>query len=755
MPDPRGEELSATALRWLQFLVRTLNFQPSFVSGATSASGTTGGGRSHVVSYGMESDGENESASRQPGEWIPAFKEQLIRGNRNAFYQIMYFVFSKFDDHKKREYLARFLMPLEIPEEMQSDEEIRLLVEQYRELQEEFKEVHRVVDRNRQTKVSPAELRAKIQQFEKDKDQLEHRLRRLKDKVEGEYLRGEATEADRRKQQSILEAARSLRLEYDEEMKLQMSFREQERRIAHAEEAHRLALISFRDISELTQAHDGGGLDIQGLISHIEGANREKLRRVRTLIPSEIERTQKVLKTLEQIENDPPNVATLESQVRMLEEECHRKEQSRETTTVSVPTDDDSKRDEKIVMFQKQLRIVQQKRKELEDERERGLRELEAVKRRGKQQQQQQQQQPKPVIGGSGGDAEEEVVDDDDVDGMGDGVGHKKSHVGKGDDESDVSAKAEKLALAMTKEEFHRLAQSIRSKNTTYKRLKSQLGEYQAELDTLRRTESIVQERLAHVKAKVRSLASERGVDGFQETQESIEEVSAEKGAVDMEKGKTLEEISKLVTEINETVQQKKNELAPEIVKLRALRDEHKRVEAKHEEMRDTFQSVMTGLESELAMAEQDVIALREDCRRQETLYHLIQTQTRVLEILQKRVNDEKRHLSSRSGETGEKVRLSEAFAAYEDAFQDRLTQLQAMSRDLQEKQKYIKENQEPLLRQRKYFRSLKKILEAKEKALDVSLEEMGHSTRAPRGGPMDLVDMAQAAISGVDRLVL
>jgi intraflagellar transport protein 81 len=46
------------------------------------------------------------------------------------------------EHHKKRAYLAKYLVPLDIPEEYAGDPEIKKLNEQYRELQAEFQVTH-------------------------------------------------------------------------------------------------------------------------------------------------------------------------------------------------------------------------------------------------------------------------------------------------------------------------------------------------------------------------------------------------------------------------------------------------------------------------------------------------------------------------------------------------------------------------------------------------------------------------------------
>ena len=59
-----------------------------------------------------------------------------------------------------------------------------------------------------------------------------------------------------------------------------------------------------------------------------------------------------------------------------------------------------------------------------------------------------------------------------------------------------------------------------------------------------------------------------KGVAGYSETQERLEQVSEKTSTLNDAKGKTLEEISRIVTDINHKLKEKKNKLAPQIKEL-------------------------------------------------------------------------------------------------------------------------------------------------------------------------------------------
>ena len=61
-------------------------------------------------------------------------------------------------------------------------------------------------------------------------------------------------------------------------------------------------------------------------------------------------------------------------------------------------------------------------------------------------------------------------------------------------------------------------------------------------------------------------------MSGYLDAQDKLEQVSAAKSEIDEAKGKTLEEISSMVEQLNAKISAKKTFLAPMIKDLRALR---------------------------------------------------------------------------------------------------------------------------------------------------------------------------------------
>lgn len=75
-------------------------------------------------------------------EFSTDWENGLLNGDKKIIYPIYYFLLKNLNALKKRAYLAKFLVPLDIPEEFAGDPELKKLNEQMKELQAEFQIVH-------------------------------------------------------------------------------------------------------------------------------------------------------------------------------------------------------------------------------------------------------------------------------------------------------------------------------------------------------------------------------------------------------------------------------------------------------------------------------------------------------------------------------------------------------------------------------------------------------------------------------------
>ncbi|GIL46395.1 hypothetical protein Vafri_3392 [Volvox africanus] len=125
-----------------------------------------------------------------------------------------------------------------------------------------------------------------------------------------------------------------------------------------------------------------------------------------------------------------------------------------------------------------------------------------------------------------------------------------------------------------SEEEWRNKYESMKNKLPIYKKMKKELGDLEAEVFVLAHTEELLAAQEQAMVEKVKKIEKQQGISGFTDVAQHLEKVSEAKSQMDEEKGMTLIEISRTVEEINNAINQRKQQLAPQIKKLRTVRQD-------------------------------------------------------------------------------------------------------------------------------------------------------------------------------------
>ncbi|XP_045152650.1 intraflagellar transport protein 81 homolog [Echinops telfairi] len=152
---------------------------------------------------------------------MSTFRQGLVIGSKPVIYPVLHWLLQRTNELKKRAYLARFLIKLEVPSEFLQDETVADTNKQYEELMEAFKTLHKECEQLKTSGFSTAEIRRDIGAMEEEKDQLIKRVERLKKRVETVQ-----------NHQPMLKIARQLRVEKEREEFLAQQKQEQKNQVS-------------------------------------------------------------------------------------------------------------------------------------------------------------------------------------------------------------------------------------------------------------------------------------------------------------------------------------------------------------------------------------------------------------------------------------------------------------------------------------------------------------------------------------------
>ncbi|KAI8590958.1 hypothetical protein BDZ88DRAFT_412911 [Geranomyces variabilis] len=573
---------------------------------------------------------------------MDVFCQKMLDGDRTTILAVLHFLLKDLALHKKRAYLAPFLASVDVPAEFGHDEVTADLMRQVEELQEQFKETHKTVDSVRGSGNSAALLKKEIQQLEDEKQQVQSKISKIRKRVE-----------EIPQHESWLEAAKSLRLEQENETQMAERIKEQKNQTAQAENRYTAALQELKDARA---AIASGGPD--ALYAKMEEDNKMNRYLCTENLPKQLEESKLHLRELKRVLAEPAmgmqDLGALESEIRQLNEDIAKLAEQRLAKT--------TKGDDKLALFRQQAAIILRKKE---------------------------------------GTTVRLAAANEEVNQLLAELEKKKE------------ASAAQGARMPKGEEFKRYVAELRTKSTVYKRKKAELSSLTAEFGVLQRSEEILRSKQQGMEDSLTAMEKRHGVAGFHAAQETLEKVSEHKAEVDEAKGRTLEEISAIITKLTNNINEKKNQLSPVIQELRTLRAQYSDLESDYNDKKRVYDATMAGLDSEALQLEHEVKTYRQDIQNDQSRYHYLNMQISLADVSHDRVMQEMKSYIG-GDEAFESVQKQRGFKTYRELYQKRIQEQDILGKTLREQQKEVKLKHEPNVKQLAMFQDVRKLLALK-----------------------------------------
>jgi intraflagellar transport protein 81 len=580
------------------------------------------------------------------------FLNNLSQGKKTYVYPVLHYILSNFERLSLRAYLGKYLVRIEPPAEFLNDDTLNDLVTRYRELQQEFKSTHKTYDGSKATMSRPvAELKQEINQLEDERRQLQERISRLQ-----QSTRNEANFP------AMLSATSAMRQEQDEEVRLSERMREQRHMLDLAEQK---CQDTMRRLNALKQSATGGH-DAEAILRQLASDVDDTAKVIRHDMAQEKSRMEDAIKKLERQRLEPTrtieDVERVRATVRGLE---RQRDEMREQVDKNMA----SRNDSKLAKFRQHANVASTKLNSKEDEVEARLRDLQAFK----------------------------------------------------NEVEDLESKANDMAAAsgggmvgpngpMSRDEEKAYGQQLREKARAYKERKEELQKIQQESVVLHRTEQILKGRDRNLDEFLKQEEAKAGVSGYRDAQSRLEMASEQTAEMDDMKGQTLDEISDLVKNINQKLEEKKTKLKPLIKELKDVRKQYQETEQTYLDKKKRYDSVAVGLATERSMLENECNELQDECLQEESRYHYLNCLGGIAAVNLEKVQMEEKW-SNGNG------RLLPDFKCFQDLYRNKISQQEALSKQLRKQQKKIKEGEGGNVYQRSLYADLHRLLSYKVKS--------------------------------------
>lgn len=190
----------------------------------------------------------------------------------------------------------------------------------------------------------------------------------------------------------------------------------------------------------------------------------------------------------------------------------------------------------------------------------------------------------------------------------------------------------------MKRDDFRQYAANLRVKNTQYKTIVKQLDEVKSEVSVLFRTQTILKSRAENVDEFMADLEKKKGIVGYSKIDEQIQGVSEVKEQLDNAKSQSLQELTQLVAQIEEQVKDQKTKLAPDIKKMRNIRQRMGEMEVDYNEKKKKYDLIVSSLESEKERIQEEMGSIFTEYKEGESKFHSNNIQADIFETFQRRI---------------------------------------------------------------------------------------------------------------------
>ncbi|XP_062854560.1 intraflagellar transport protein 81 homolog isoform X2 [Trichomycterus rosablanca] len=281
------------------------------------------------------------------------FRQGLVMGSKPVVHPILFWLLQRVPELKKRAYLARFLVKLDVPSEFLSDEVIAETHCQYEELVDGFKNYHKECEQLRNSRFSTAEIRRDISAMEEEKDQLIKRVERLKKRVESVSTH-----------QRMLELARQLRVEKERQESLAHQKQEQKSQLFQAEQRLQRCQIQLKDMRQAA-----ADAKPESLVKRLEEELKFNSYIMSDKLPKELERIRRKSHNLQKVSSEP---AMGQAELDELEDKIRELSQMNQAIEKKMARSDPM--DDNFTLYRQQASIIARKKEvkaeELQEARE-------------------------------------------------------------------------------------------------------------------------------------------------------------------------------------------------------------------------------------------------------------------------------------------------------------------------------------------------------------------------------------------------
>ena len=259
------------------------------------------------------------------------------------------------------------------------------------------------------------------------------------------------------------------------------------------------------------------------------------------------------------------------------------------------------------------------------------------------------------------------------------------------------------------KDDLLQQAENLKKKKEVYNQYQKVIDRIKGEGLILDRTINILRDKTSDGEDILKRFEEKNG-KVLNQAKRELEQLVSRKQAIDESKALTLEEYSKLITQIKKKIDdnEKKSVLAPLAEERNKLRKEYEQILPTYEKKKHNFQNATMDLQKEYDKVLDEYNRNEKIFRDCQDKYHQLNLSMKIDEELLKRCENESQYM------TKPDKKYNDNFKTYQDYYKEIIANENNLIKDLKEKQQKTKIAYEDNDRQMKLYNDMKKLLTIK-----------------------------------------
>ncbi|CAG2178538.1 unnamed protein product, partial [Oppiella nova] len=222
----------------------------------------------------------------QPSE----FRSALILGDRSLTTHILSWLLHRLPALKKRAYLSKYLVKIELSPEVEGDHDVLIIYQQYQRMIDEFKTIHGSYESLKKSIASVHEVQKDVKAMEDEREQIAQKTQNIKRRVDvnanAEYF--------------------ALVKEYREEKaKNDKIYAQLQQQDVQSDQIDQKFKRLEQQLKETKNNFQASGTSPQDLIDRLEDEVKIKRHLIDEVLPSELDQLKKYVDDIQRIESQP------------------------------------------------------------------------------------------------------------------------------------------------------------------------------------------------------------------------------------------------------------------------------------------------------------------------------------------------------------------------------------------------------------------------------------------------------------------